>query len=224
MTGKGRAAAKQSSAGRRIRGLDATERAQQRRELILDAALELFARDGYANASIEVICQMAYVGNKAFYEHFSSKEACYLELLQRNTHTIFSGLYTALDESVESEPDVTHRLLEMFVDALIDDPRVGVVTFGQSGGISQTIERQRRANRRQAAELVRAVWSRNDDLPDGPATEQMAIAVTGGLFDLIADALDRADGTLTAPARTRLVDDMTDFVLTVRQGMRTRKS
>ncbi|AZG47140.1 TetR/AcrR family transcriptional regulator [Gordonia insulae] len=202
MTGRARTAGKQATAGRRIKGLDASERAQQRRELILDAALDLFAREGYANASIEAICQLAYVGNKAFYEHFSTKEACYLELLQRNTHTIFAGVYATMEESSGSEADVTHRLLESFVDALAGDPRVGAVTFGQSGGISPTVERQRRANRRQAAELVRAVWSRFDEAATEAPAEHMAIAVTGGLFDLIADALDRADGAL-APAHAR---------------------
>ncbi|WP_262365558.1 TetR/AcrR family transcriptional regulator [Gordonia sp. OPL2] len=219
MTGKARSAGKQSPAGRRIKGLDATERAQQRRELILDAALDLFTRDGYANSSIETICQMAYVGNKAFYEHFSTKEACYLELLQRNTHMIFEKLYAAPDDADDTEATLTRRLLTMFVDALADDPRIGVITFGQSGGISPTVERQRRANRRQAADLIRSVWSRFDKGP-AAAGEHLAIAVTGGLFDLIADALDQSDGELTGRTRTQLADDMTDFVLTVRAGMR----
>jgi DNA-binding transcriptional regulator YbjK len=47
---------------RTIRGPDT----DQRREQLLAAAFELFARDGYANASIEEICQTAYVGNKVF--------------------------------------------------------------------------------------------------------------------------------------------------------------
>lgn len=202
--------------------MDATERAQQRRELILDAALDLFAREGYANSSIEAICQMAYVGNKAFYEHFSTKEACYLELLQRNTHSIFERLYAIPDESDESEADLTRRLLTSFVDALADDPRVGVVTFGQSGGISPSVERQRRANRRQAADLVRSVWTRFDAaITDDD--NHLAIAATGGIFDLIADALDQSDGAFTGETRTQLVDAMTDFMLTLRAGMRASR-
>ncbi len=202
--------------------MDATERAQQRRELILDAALDLFAREGYANSSIEAICQMAYVGNKAFYEHFSTKEACYLELLQRNTHSIFERLYAIPDESDESEADLTRRLLTSFVDALADDPRVGVVTFGQSGGISPSVERQRRANRRQAADLVRSVWTRFDAaITDDD--NHLAIAATGGIFDLIADALDQSDGAFTSETRTQLADAMTDFMLTLRAGMRASR-
>jgi Bacterial regulatory proteins, tetR family len=60
---------------RTIRGLDADQRRAQRREQLLAAAFELFARDGYAKASIEEICQTAYVGNKAFYDLFDSKIA-----------------------------------------------------------------------------------------------------------------------------------------------------
>ena len=63
---------------RTIRGMDAEQRRAQRREQLLAAAFELFARDGYANTSIEQICQTAYVGNKAFYDLFDSKEDCYI--------------------------------------------------------------------------------------------------------------------------------------------------
>ena len=58
---------------RTIRGLDAEERRAQRRAQLLDAALELFAANGYLNTSIEQLCQAAYVGTKAFYEVFDSR-------------------------------------------------------------------------------------------------------------------------------------------------------
>lgn len=69
--------------GRRIRGLDAEQRRAQRRDQLLTAAFDLFAQDGYVNTSIEQICQTAYVGNKAFYELFDSKEDCFLALLNQ---------------------------------------------------------------------------------------------------------------------------------------------
>jgi AcrR family transcriptional regulator len=210
--------------GRRIRGLDAAERADQRRDLLLDAALDLFAREGYAGTSIEALCQRAYVGNKAFYEHFSTKEACYLELLQRNTHTIVDKVTAALDQLPADEEAGTRLVLTAFTEALLDDPRVAAITFGQSGGISPTIERQRRANRRQSAGIVLAVWGHYDGRRrPAKRAEAMAIAVVGGLFDQISDALDRTDQAPTASDVERLIDDMTDFALTVRAGIGQRR-
>ncbi|WP_026303200.1 TetR/AcrR family transcriptional regulator [Jongsikchunia kroppenstedtii] len=207
--------------GRRIRGLDAEQRAEQRRDLLLDAALDCFARDGYAGTSIEGLCQAAYVGNKAFYEHFSTKEACYLELLQRNTHTIVQRVTAMLDEIADDEATATHQLLSAFAGAILDDPRIAVVTFGQSGGISPTIERQRRANRREAAGIVRAAWLRFDDPPSDARGAPMAIATIGGLFDLVSDALDRTDYAPTDRDIDMLIAHMTDFALTVRAGMQS---
>ena len=62
---------------RRIRGLDAQQRLDERRRLLLDAGLELFGTAGYAATSVEQLCQAAYVSTRSFYELFPNKEACY---------------------------------------------------------------------------------------------------------------------------------------------------
>lgn len=208
--------------GRRIRGLDATERSRQRRTALLDAALELFARDGYAETSIEALCQYAYVGNKAFYEHFSTKEACYLELLQSTSHMLVSKVRDALGGTHADEDAGTRALIGTLVNALLDDPRIASITFGQAGGISPVIERQRRANRREAAGLVRAAWQRFGGAPLPDSAEPMSIAVIGGLFDQISDALDRTGNAPTSAQTKRLIDEMSEFALTVRAGMKAR--
>src|SRR6266508_4521605 len=74
--------------GRRIRGLDAHQRQARRRADLLEATLELVATKGYANTSIEQICQTAFVGTKSFYEIFDSKEACYLAHIEETSRQI----------------------------------------------------------------------------------------------------------------------------------------
>lgn len=201
-----------------IRGLDATERATRRRELILDTALDMFARDGFSATSIEALCQTAYVGNKAFYEHFRSKEDCYLALLQHSTDTIFAGVLAALPGEGADEQTVTRALVGALARVLTDDPRIAIVTFGLSGGISARINRQRRDNRRRAADLVVETWRGfTEDLPEiaGP----MSIAVVGGLFDLIGDELDRVDYRPEPDTCAVLSEHLAEFILAVRRGM-----
>jgi AcrR family transcriptional regulator len=57
-------------------------RSQQTRQRILDAALLVFARDGYAASSVNEICTTAGVSKGAFFHHFPTKQALFLELLE----------------------------------------------------------------------------------------------------------------------------------------------
>ncbi|MFC0626614.1 TetR/AcrR family transcriptional regulator [Kribbella deserti] len=205
--------------GRRIRGLDAEQRRAERRELLLDAALELFAAHGYLNTSIEQICSTAYVGTKSFYEVFDSREACYVALLQRTTERLVAGILETAQGLPDNEDEAVPRLVAAFAHSLVDDPRVAAVTFGQAGAISAAVERQRRTNRRWAAGFLETIWQRYGGAEMADADRHgVAIGVVGGLFDLIADWLLDADPGEPADVE-RLIDDLTRFYRVVRRGI-----
>jgi AcrR family transcriptional regulator len=56
--------------------------AAARRERIVDAALEEFASGGYAGTSMGAIAERAGITRAVLYDHFDSKEALYLALLE----------------------------------------------------------------------------------------------------------------------------------------------
>lgn len=58
-------------------------RAVQTREDILEAAQVSFARNGFDSTGVAEICDQAGISKGAFYHHFPSKQAVYLELLQQ---------------------------------------------------------------------------------------------------------------------------------------------
>lgn len=205
--------------GRRIRGLDAEQRRAQRREQLLAAAFELFARDGYARTAIEQICQTAYVGTKAFYELFDSKEDCYLALMLQSGDRIKDQVVQALAEATADEPEeqIMRRMVAAFTHALVDDPRVAVVGFRESWGISPAVEAQRKENRQWAANFIEAFWRSHQQADNNVDYRALAVATVGGLFESVTDFINHAD-------LPRSVDDlisgMTAFVLAV--GAATR--
>ena len=109
---------------RRIQGLDAEQRRARRREQILAAAFDLIAADGYVNTAIEQICQTAFVGNKAFYELFDSKEDCYLALLAQQSERAQDMVATALSESSGTREEIVAAVIGAFAHSMVDDPRV----------------------------------------------------------------------------------------------------
>jgi len=54
---------------------------EDKRLFILNAAAEIFARDGYHQAGISDICKNAGISNGALYKYFSNKEALFLTIL-----------------------------------------------------------------------------------------------------------------------------------------------
>ncbi|WP_063016244.1 TetR/AcrR family transcriptional regulator [Nocardia niwae] len=210
-----------SPARRRIRGLDAEQRSAQRRGLLLDAATELFAEQGYSGTSIEQICQRAYVGTKGFYDHFESKEACYIALLEQVTGQIQQRVADVAAATAEASwPERVAAIVGAFVHAITEDARLGKVTFGEAGGISPVVERQRRANRRWAAAFLDQHWPEAAArVVDEPRRRQiLALATVGGIFELVTDWL-HSDHPQDSSA---LIDDLTSFVTVVQAGRLSR--
>ena len=208
-------------AGRRIRGLDAEQRRARRRAQILDAALDQFAEHGYHQTSIEQICRAAFVSTKSFYESFDSREACYIALLQRTTDRIANMMVNRLERAPADEEAATPELLAAFAHALVDDPRYARVTFGEAAGISPTVERQRRVNRRWAAGFLQELWRHYGAIegePTPPAVRSVAAGAIGGMFDLVADWLHDIEA-VDAAAVDDLILRLTAFYRAVRAGL-----
>jgi AcrR family transcriptional regulator len=75
--------------------------ADERRQAILDAALDVFARRGYHAASIDEIAHAAGISKALIYEHFPSKRHLHESLLQVNVDDIFSRL---VESAATGEP------------------------------------------------------------------------------------------------------------------------
>jgi len=71
------------------------QRGEETRSRILEAATEAFARYGYDATGVAEICRRADVTKGAFYHHFPSKQAVFLEMLERWLEEIDKGLETA---------------------------------------------------------------------------------------------------------------------------------
>ena len=92
----------------------------ERRGLILAAATEVFAERGYADASMAEIAARAGVVASVIYDHFDSKRALHVELLERHGEALIERSITAIDVG---EPLAMLRdSVEAFYRLVEDDP------------------------------------------------------------------------------------------------------
>ncbi len=84
-------------------------RASETRNKIIQAAQICFSRNGFEAASVSDICHVAGVTKGAFYYHFSSKQALFIELL----NVWLGGLDQQLNQIRSESRNVPESLLDM---------------------------------------------------------------------------------------------------------------
>lgn len=181
----------QQRPGRRYSGLNASERTRQRREALLDAALELFASQGYPATSVKQLCRQAGLTERYFYESFRDRHACLVALYDELVDRLRAATVAALDDELEANA-VTRRGLSAFVEHLTADTRRARVILLEVVGVSAELENRRHAVLREFAELTTAVWLRFDDQAAPTGRQRLAaIGLVGAVNHLLVDWLHR---------------------------------
>jgi AcrR family transcriptional regulator len=120
-------------------------RGEETRERILAVAEECFARQGYEATSVAEICQQAGVSKGAFFHYFPTKQAVFLELLERwlvdlgehlatlraQSSTVPEGLMR-MAETAQQVFEMARGKLPIFLEFLSQaarDPRVWQATI-----------------------------------------------------------------------------------------------
>jgi AcrR family transcriptional regulator len=154
-----------------------------RRETILLAAEEVFARAGYHRASLDDIAQAAGISKALIYEHFASKRELHASLVQAHVQEIFRRLQATVQDAEGGEArlrggiDAFLSFVEehreawraLFRDAA--DPEVADVIDGVQA---------------QATGVIAALIAADPEAPHeaGPAIEMHAALLSGAVQSL----------------------------------------
>jgi AcrR family transcriptional regulator len=177
----------------RPRRLTRAETRARTREQLLDAAALVFARKGFAGASVEEIAESAGYSTGALYSNFESKEQLFLELLAARRSLGITRRVTAvagiLDRERAGDEDAFDALGQLFL---------------------------RVADRiTELAPLQAEFWLYAVRNPDamGVMAEKLSEQVDA-LEPLVAKVLERSGGAAEAPSR-----EVTTAVLALFQGL-----
>jgi AcrR family transcriptional regulator len=128
--------------------------AVERREQLFDVALRVFAERGYRAATMDDIAEAAGVTKPLVYQHFSSKRALYLELVESVSKELLAAIAeaTAQAEGPRQQVElgfaayfrmVVHKEAAfrlLYGREVADDPELGLATRLVEQAIAEAIE------------------------------------------------------------------------------------
>jgi AcrR family transcriptional regulator len=145
------------------------------RERLIEAMIELCAHGGYHGVKISELCSHAGVSQGTFYEHFASKEACFLTAYLLCGERIL-GETRSLAVNAPSWREAAQLALAELLSGVERDPEAGRVVFIEALGAGPAIhaarERVLREFEHAAAELLKRT-TRNAQGVDVPLAAAM---------------------------------------------------
>jgi AcrR family transcriptional regulator len=130
-----------------------------RRPLVLDAALPLFARDGYEAVSMQTIADAAGVSKPVLYSCYASKEELFEELMRREERKLWHMVEDSVPApgALGDKQDLLRFGLAALLRAVVEAPDAFRVIYLQRHGETR-IEQGRRHWEQRMGEVL-AAWT-----------------------------------------------------------------
>lgn len=189
-------------------GVPAADRRATRRDLLLDAALELLGTEGWSATTVRGVCQQAGLNPRYFYESFDDLDALVVALYDRLVHDLATRVRAAVDAAGDDHRAQLRAAVECTVGFVDGDRRRGRVLYVEALG-NEALNRRRVETGLALVDAVeRDAAERHGPLPADVPTARLSSAVlVGGLSEVLVAWLDgRVEVT-----REQLVDDVTEL-------------
>ena len=159
---------------------------QSQRERMLLATAELVAERGYRRTTIELIAKTAKVALTTFYEHFESKEECFLAAFDENVDAAAEVFAELVDPELDWADQISTGL-EVFLEMVAGEtPRATLCLVESQAAGPAALARYQGMLERVAPKLRegRALNPRSARLPEG-----LEVALAGGIAWLVHQRL-----------------------------------
>jgi AcrR family transcriptional regulator len=187
---------------------------REHRSRLLQAMAVAAASKGLAVTTISDVVREAGVSKRTFYEHFSSKEACFLTLYRELAAAAVKTLGDALTPEKPWQAQV-ETALHAYFSHLAAGPGLMRALFVEIHHLGAEGLQVRREVMRQFAEFMLTVVNGGSNLGDGGGrkepqilTQTMAMAAVGGINELVLEMIEQGQAasvdTLT-PAAAEIV-------------------
>ncbi|MEU2252487.1 TetR/AcrR family transcriptional regulator [Nocardia xishanensis] len=161
------------------------------RRRLLDAMADAVRERGYRDATVADVVRAARTSRRTFYEHFASKQDCFIALLtERNNQTI-RQIYDAVDTEAPWRTQV-RQAIEAWLSASKTDRTITLAWIRDTPALGEDA----RQLHRDAADAFIALIQNLSATPEfgasgvHPATRKTATILYGGFRELIASTVE----------------------------------
>jgi len=172
---------------RTYRGRTAEERQEERRTRLLEAATEIWGREGWAAVTMRGVCAKAGLIDRYFYESFADRDALLVTIWDSVQADSLMILGTAFEAASDAPPTEQVRAgITALVENMVADPVRAHIALGDHAG-STVLQDRRREVILLISDLIIGLW-RPYARPEVTNDEMRVWALVGigGLYELIA--------------------------------------
>ncbi|HYZ91244.1 MAG TPA: TetR/AcrR family transcriptional regulator [Actinomycetota bacterium] len=178
-----------------------TDRYRRQRRDLLRAAGRLAAQKGFEGPRVADIVAEAGLSKSTFYEHFASKEDCFVELHRRTSAQM---LQTAVDAAEAHAQRGAYECLDAVIRAFVGyadrNPRLAQVLGPAFGASLPVVQKQREENFRRVVHFFATLGRRLGSKLEPDELELTSTILVGGVTDILGDLRrdqDTLDGKLS---------------------------
>ncbi len=161
------------------------------RQRLLDGLAASIEADGYRNTTVADIVRGARTSRRTFYEHFDSKEACFVALLTDANTAMIREISAAVDQRTRWTAQV-RQAVEAWISCAESQP---AITLSWIRDVPSLGTAARELQRDVMAALVTMIQTLCDteewrSVRTEPVSDQLALMLLGGLRELSATTVE----------------------------------
>lgn len=160
----------------------------EHRGRLLQAMATVAATQGLAATSIAAVVAEAGVSKRTFYEHFTDKDACFLELYRAASASALRTLREAVRPEQPWQDQVEHALGAYFAH-LASGPQLIRMLFVEIHHLGPAGALVRREVMQHLADFMLEIINADGEV----LTATMAVAAVGGIQELVLQAIERGE-------------------------------
>ena len=129
-----------TTAKRRYRGTGVEERKAERRQLLIDAATEVYGRNGYRHSGVKQVCDAAGLTQRYFYESFSHSDELLIACYEQAARRLREENANAAQAAGISPAARSKAMLLAYFQSLKDKPLIARLLLIEIRGISPAVD------------------------------------------------------------------------------------